>query len=160
MNHIQRFGLAGILLTALSWPGSADAQSETTAANKLAAQALFDQAQQLADKQEWRKACPQFFKSMQLDRAVGTQLNLARCYANIGKTASAWLHYSEGAAAAKAAGQLERAEQAKRLAEELVASLSKLSIRVEGNTEGLEILRAGEKVPVAAWGTMVAVDPG
>ena len=78
----------------------------------------------------------------------------------IGKTASAWLHYTEGAAAAAAAGQAERAEAAKQLANELAANLSKMRILVEDKSEGLEISRDGETVPAAVWGALVSLDPG
>jgi len=152
--------MTGLLLAMLAWPSSAAAQQDGSASTKLAAQALFDEAQQLVTDEQWQQACPKFLKSMQLDRAVGTQLNLARCYAQIGKTASAWLHYTEGAAAAAAAGQAERAEAAKQLANELAASLSKMRIVVEDKSEGLEISRDGETVPPAVWGALVSLDPG
>ena len=87
-------------------PGIATAQST----NKAAADALFNEGKRLMGEGKFAEACPKFKDSQAADPAVGTQLNLARCYKKAGLTASAWSEYRSAAAAARTAGQSKREE--------------------------------------------------
>ena len=88
----------------MACPWGAGAQepprSQQQAEDKAAAQVLFDEGRTLMDAERYGEACPKFAESLRLDAALGTQLNLARCYQLVGKTASAWILYLEAAALA------------------------------------------------------------
>jgi hypothetical protein len=141
---------------------SVPAQAQTSSQNRAAAEALFNEAGQLFKDGKYEAACTKLAKSQELDPAVGTLLNLGRCYEKVGKTASAWLAFVEAASGAKAAGQTERAETARAGAARLEPLLPKLLIQVpdEVNVEGLTIRRNGEAVPPALWNQSSPADPG
>lgn len=138
--------------------GAAHAQERDPAA----AQALFDQARELSRQGKFAEACPKFQESNRLDPGIGTQFNLADCYEQSGRVASAWAAFLEVASQARATGQSEREKAATKRAEKLQARLPRLVINVPeaSKTPGLEIRRNGMLVGSAQWGTPVAVDPG
>lgn len=127
-----------------------------------AAQALFDQGRELIRQGKFAEACPKFQESNRLDPGIGTQFNLADCYEQSGRVASAWAAFLEVASQARATGQGEREKAATKRAEKLQARLPRLVINVPeaSKTPGLEIRRNGMLVGSAQWGTPVAVDPG
>jgi len=148
----------GVALVALA-PA---AQAETSTQNRAAAEVLFNEAGQLFRQGNYAAACEKLASSQKLDPAVGTQLNLARCYEKIGKTASAWIAFVDAAATAKAAGQAEREASAREGASRLESLVPKLLIQVPEATlvEGLEITRNGEPVPQDMWNVESPTDPG
>lgn len=130
--------------------------------NKAAAEALFGEGRALKADGHCDQAIPKFQASQRLDPGVGTLLNLAECYEQTGKTASAWAEYREVVSLARAAGSQEREELAQRKSQELESKLSRLAISVvEGaGVEGLTVKRDGEAVDAAALGVAIPVDPG
>lgn len=108
----------------------------------------------------YAEACPKFEASERLDPGVGTLLNLAECYENVGKTASAWASFREAAASARAAGSTDREEVARSRAALLEPRLSKLKLSVAGSTEGLLVHRDGVLVDPAELGSALPIDPG
>jgi len=150
-----------VLLTWLSTSVAA-AQTESSSANRTAAEALFTEARRLMEEGAYEKACPKFADSQRLDPAVGTLLNLGLCYKHLGKTASAWSAYREAAALARAAAQPDREELAETEANELEAQLSKLVISIpeESQLEGLEVRLDGSPVLRGLWDVAAPVDPG
>jgi hypothetical protein len=138
--------------------GVAHAQERDPAA----AQALFDQARDLSRQGKFAEACPKFQESNRLDPGIGTQFNLADCYEQSGRVASAWAAFLEVASQARATGQSDREKAATKRADKLQTRLPRLVVNVpEGSkTPGLEIRRNGMLVGSAQWGTPVAVDPG
>lgn len=132
----------------------------SSAADKAAAQTLFDEGRALVEKGEWERACPKFAESQRLDPAGGTQINLARCYEKTGQTASAWGLFMEVAAAARNAGRTRRAEEASRRADQLKPMLSTVLIEVDQPVDGIVVKRGDDSVSEAQWGTAVPVDPG
>ncbi|MEZ4313005.1 MAG: hypothetical protein R3F14_33705 [Polyangiaceae bacterium] len=129
-------------------------------ADAATAQALFDQGKKLMGEKNYKEACPKFEESQRLDPGLGTQTNLAICYAAVGRTASAWSLYLEVAAQAKATNQSEREKKARDAAKELEPKLSKLTIQVTSPPEGIEVKRNDQLVAEPTWGTPVPVDPG
>lgn len=138
--------------------GTAHAQERDPAA----AQALFDQARELSRQGKFAEACPKFQESNRLDPGIGTQFNLADCYEQSGRVASAWAAFLEVASQARATSQIDREKAATKRAEKLQARLPRLVINVPeaSKTPGLEVRRNGMLVGSAQWGTPVAVDPG
>jgi hypothetical protein len=141
---------------ALGAPLAAHAQD---ASKQAAAQALFDEGRKLMDQGRYAEACPKLDSSQKLDPGAGTLLNLAACYEKNGQTASAWVTYTDAAAAA-AARHPDWAESAKQHAAALQPKLSFLTIDVRSKADGLVVKRDGIAVPLGTAGTAIPVDPG
>ncbi len=143
--------------------GIAPVARAQSAADKAAAEALFDEGKRLRDAKRYSEACPKLADSQRLDPAVGTLLNLALCYKEAGQTASAWSTYREAAAQAASARQADREQLARDEAAALEPKLTKLIIEVApevAKIQGLEIKRDGAPVPQGLWGVAAPVDPG
>src|SRR5258705_13207662 len=94
-----------LLLAAL---GLSSAAARAQSGDSAVAQALFDQAKQLLADGRTAEACPKLEESQRLEPRSGTLINLARCYEQLGRLASAWSKYIEAATSAKASGNTER----------------------------------------------------
>lgn len=126
-----------------------------------AALTLFEEGKQLAASGNYREGCPKLLASYTMVQKLGTLLNLADCYERSGKTASAWVRFTEAATIAERAGQQERAEFARTHAAALGPRLSRLIITAPSPApEGLEVRRDGTVVDAAVFGEAVPVDPG
>jgi serine/threonine-protein kinase len=106
------------------------------------------------------KACPKFEESLRLDPGIGTQFNLADCWENLGRTASAWALFLDTAAAAQAAVQPERADVARARAVALEPSLPRLVLHVRATTPRVHVTLDGAVMAEPTWGTSIPVDPG
>jgi serine/threonine-protein kinase len=131
------------------------AQSE---ADRAAAQTLFEEGQKLIEGGDTAAACEKFQASQELDPATGTQLNLAACYEKLGKTASAWINFTEIADTGSV--DKRRRKFARERAEALEPKLIRLAIEVPDPAPDMTLMRGEVKVPKATWGTAIPVDPG
>jgi tetratricopeptide (TPR) repeat protein len=158
-RHGARLAALVGALVGLGLAGVARAQS---GADKAMAEQLFEAGRALVKQGKHAEACPKFEASFALDPALGTQLNLARCYERVGKLASAWGHYREAAGRARQAGQPQRERAARGFAAALEPALPRLVIRLTagGDVPGLEVARDGRAVSPALFDTEVYVDPG
>ena len=157
-----RFTLAGFVVVAAAALNPAPAHASTPA-DSAAAQALFEQAKRLLKEGKAADACPKLEESERLDPGSGTLINLARCYEQTERMASAWNKYLEAAAAAAASGNLQREKEARARAASLRPTLSELVIDVSADAKalaGLEITRDGERVGPAQWGLPIPADAG
>lgn len=130
------------------------------AGDVAAAEQLFTEGKKLTQAGKWSEACPKLEESQRIDPAIGTEFNLADCNEHIGKTATAWAQFIDVAALSKAAGQPARESVARERARLLEGKLVKITIRVQGNTEGVEVRRDELVVGKAQWGVAVPIDPG
>ena len=155
-----RFRVRHLTLTALFVARSAGAQN--AAADKAAAEALFQQGIELMRVGKVAEACDKLEQSSSVEHGIGTSLYLAECYEKVGRTASAWGLFREASSEAQARGEAERAASGKRRADKLEPLLSHLTLQVvsEGRVPGLEISRDGSVVPSGLWNVAVPVDPG
>jgi hypothetical protein len=147
------------LAIALVWASTARAEPS---AQSAAAQKLFDEARSLFDAGRYAEACDKFAASQALDPRDGTMLDLAICHAKQGRTATAWVEFSEARARAAQSGQSDRELYARQQVEELGARLSTLRLTVPeaSRVPGLSIRLDGAVLDEAAWGTEVPLDPG
>jgi tetratricopeptide (TPR) repeat protein len=138
------------------------AEAQSTAADKAAAEALFDRGLALLKEGKYQEACERLEQSQAVERGIGTMLYLAECYEKIGRNASAWALFREAASSAQAAGQSERADAGRRRAEKLEKGLSRLSIQVPATSriQGLVVQDNGSTLQAAVWGVALPVDPG
>ena len=137
--------------------------AQSGAAEKAAAEALFDQGLKLMQQGKHKQACEKLEQSQAIEAGIGTLLYLAECYAQLGRTASAWASFREAASAAAAQGQAQRAEAGARRARELEPKLSRLTVHVAPEAqalEGIEVRNGDVPLAAEAWGVAIPVDPG
>jgi hypothetical protein len=123
---------------------------------------LFDEGKALMAASKAHEACPKFEESQRLDPGSGTLLNLAKCYEQTARLASAWSTYLEAASVAKATGNAEREQGARALASALAPRLSRLAVKVapEARVAGLEVLRDGIAIGTVQWGVALPANEG
>lgn len=162
-NNVKEYSIRNTIGLAVGlWfaaaQGVAGAQ---TAADKAAADTLFNEGKKLISKGDTAGACALFEASLNKAVQLGTQLALASCYETIGKTASAWGEFRAAASTASKAHD-RRQLFAEEHAATLEPKLSKLVLKLEPGyrVDGLEIKRDGAVVSAAELGAPVPVDPG
>lgn len=139
------------------------ARAEAGAAQKAAAESLFDDGLKAMKSGHFSEACPKLEESERIDPAIGTLLYLGECYEKSGRTASAWATFREAASAAQAQGETERTRVAAQRADRLQPSLSKLTLKVVPETAQIASLRVTRENVVLAkalFGVAIPVDPG
>jgi hypothetical protein len=144
-----------VLTTALvlAAGGAALAQSSE---QKAAASAAFDKAKQLMDDGDTEAACDQFARSQELDPQFGTQYNLALCYQQLGKLASAYGEFGELAGKDTNA---KRKAKAKAYAAALKPRLTSLTLIVSDPVPQLVVERNDQDITLLV-GVTTPVDPG
>lgn len=162
MKRMQTLALAAAVATAFVMSTSAGLALAQPADAKAAAEQLFDQGRALMKEGKAAEACPKFEASLELDPALGTLLNLAHCYEETGRLASAWARYRELGNLAAREGQPKREQFARERATALEPRLPRLVIQVPqaARVAGLTVTRDGVTVDRALLGTAVYVDPG
>jgi hypothetical protein len=148
----------GVLSVTLSVLSAANAPAQQ--GKNVAAEALFEEGRKLMSAGRPEEACPKFADSQRLDPALGTLLNLANCYEQSGRTASAWATFKEAASVATAAKRTKEFDTAQKRAAALAPKLSKLTITVTTPIDGLEVRRDGAVVDRAELGVPIPADPG
>jgi serine/threonine-protein kinase len=108
------------------------------------------------------QACPKFEQSQALEPGIGTLINLARCYARLGRTAKAWTAYRAAASQAHDAGQTKRESVARAQADALEPRLLKVQVYLPDGLPppGFELLLDGAPWPEGLAGGATVVDPG
>ncbi len=158
--------MAATAAACLFWGALAWADEPTVApgsrSDTMAAEVLFAEARASMREGKFAEACPKLEASLRLERAVGTMLNLADCYQQTKRPASAWFWFREGAAQAAKEGQRERASYARERAKDLEPGLCRLAIRVAPGEVPADVVvrRDGVVVEREAWSVPVPVDPG
>ncbi len=163
----RRRALASAALTAAAWLTGSTALAQTAAPKRqdpVAAQALFKAARQLVDKGNYAEGCPQFAASFELYPSASTMLNVAQCHEHDGKLASAWEAYNQALTLNHETKGEERRKGLEDLAKKGIAALEprlpKLLITIKDPPKGLQVLRDGKELPVAALSTALPADPG
>ncbi|HEY0189930.1 MAG TPA: hypothetical protein VGC42_02330 [Kofleriaceae bacterium] len=141
---------AGALVLALGGVARAD-QADT----------LFKKGKKLLGEKRYAEACSAFAESDRLDPGIGAKLNVARCYQEWGKLATAYRWYAE---AEQLARQLkdERAAKIRGLIDELERQVPRLTVRAADGavTAGADITLDGKPLDAAQLGSALPVDPG
>ncbi|APR88547.1 hypothetical protein A7982_13896 [Minicystis rosea] len=157
-GHRRLSALARIFAATAPLLVATTALAQPTPQERAAAEVLFQDARKLAMDKRLDEACAKFAESQRLDPRGGTLMYLATCHAEQGKTATAWVEFTDVVAMAQRAGQREREAQAQARVEELAAKLSKVSIRVEGAGKELSVRVGGQEI--RSFGTPLPYDPG
>jgi len=122
---------------------------------------LFKKGKRLLAEKKYPEACTAFEDSDRLDPGIGAKLNVAKCYQEWGKLATAWRWFSDAEQMAKDTKD-DRARKIHAIAEELDANVPRLTVKVarDANTTGIVIKLDGVAFDVSALGTERRVDPG
>lgn len=138
------------------------AGAQASAADKAAAEALFDHGVRLMKQSNFADACPKLEESERIDPAVGTLLYLGECYERAGRSASAWATFREAASLAGTSGQPDRARVANARAQELEPKLSRLSVELApeaAKIPGVVVKRGTQRLEPSLYGVPLPVDP-
>ncbi len=130
--------------------------------DRAVAEQAFQQGRQLMAEGKVAEACPKFAAAAQLSQTTGVRLNLADCYAKLGKLASAWAKAEEALTFAERAGDSAAATLARAQMAALKPILTYLTVSVTDASavQAMEVTIDGEKLPAAVWGTPFPVDAG
>ncbi|HEV7556290.1 MAG TPA: hypothetical protein VGO00_12570 [Kofleriaceae bacterium] len=121
------------------------------------AAALFEEGRALAAAGKQAEACAKFEQSFAIERAIGTEMNVADCHQHAGKLADAWRMFDEAARTDTKPG---RAKFARERADALLAQTGEIIVRLYAPaTPGLAVTIAGRHVDIATE-IHERVDPG
>ncbi|HTL34449.1 MAG TPA: tetratricopeptide repeat protein [Kofleriaceae bacterium] len=151
-RYLLAVALVAASTTIASAQGSSGAQAEV----------MFREGRDLMAKGKYPEACAAFEKSQQLDPAVTTLLNLAGCREKNGQIATAWGLFLDAERQTRGAtgANTKLHDVAKERAANLEQNVSKLTINVKTNMQGLEVLRGTERIDSVMWGRALPVDGG
>lgn len=145
-----------VLAIVLSVGGLAYADKES----KARADKLFEDGRKYLAAKEYALACTAFEQSHAADPAIGTQLNIALCYEEWGKIASAYRAYLEAEKLAKEKKD-KRAAGARKKVDELAEKSPKLVFDLPANADPSTILLFDDKqLEIAKLADDLLVDPG
>jgi len=146
----MRAVVAGIVGLALAAPAHADRADQ-----------LFKKGKKLLAEKKYAEACTAFEQSDRLDPEIGAKLNVALCYREWGKLATAWRWFTEAEQMAIKAGD-DRAKRIHALIAELDHDVPrlKLTLPADAALEGVVIRLDGTELPAAELGDDRRVDPG
>lgn len=147
--------LAGALAVAAG--GAAPAGADAKAADKA-----FRKGKKLLAQKKYEEACAAFEESFREDPAIGAQLNVARCFEEWGKLATAYAAYQEAQQLARATKD-ERAPQIKELLTKLDKQVPTVVITLPKGRlapAGLALTLDGADLSTEQLGEAVRLDPG
>lgn len=146
----MRLRIAGIVLCGLAAAAHADRADQ-----------LFKKGKKLLAEKKYAEACTAFEQSDRIDPEIGAKLNVARCYQEWGKLATAWRWYIDAEQMASKAGD-ERAPKIRALIDDLDRDVPRLTLRLppDAITERVEIRLDGVALEFATLGDERRVDPG
>lgn len=124
-----------------------------------AAEALFRRARDAIRLNDYATACPLFAESQRLDPSVGTLMNLAACDEQLGELAEAWERWHEAIEQLQRAGD-SRLQTARDRADALEKRLPRLTVRVNGAAQAMQVTRDEVELGPPSWGLALPVDPG
>ncbi len=124
-----------------------------------AAELLFQEGRKASEAGDFESACPKFEESQRLDPGAGTLVNLARCYEQLGRIASAWDRWSQALRLLRSGD--ERRPAVQRHLDAAAARLPRLTIRLSSDAApGARVVRDGIELRGASLGLPLPVDPG
>src|SRR5262249_38054304 len=110
------------------------------------AERLFERGVELMKNDKCPEAIPNFLNSQQLDPSAAALMNLATCYARLGRNGTAWKTYRRAAAAAADEHNVELRDQAFKAMSMLSPSLTKLRLVPANEQEGITLRVNGEPI--------------
>ncbi len=149
---------APLLVTSVAAGPVARASGDEVAA----AEVLFEEGRRRMAEHDYAGACPKLEESQHLAPGAGTEFNLADCWENLDRLASAWAAFLDVADLTHRRGEPERERAARDRAASLEPRLARITIDVPPaqRIPELAVQRDGQDVREALWGVSVPVDAG
>jgi len=154
LHQLRSSSLCGSLVFAVALTLSGSAQADSAGAD-----ALFEQGKRLMAEESYAEACKKFEASYNLDKTLGTLLNLANCNETLGLVATSWAQWGEAVERANKLGDA-RADYAQERRDELRDRLPHLTIVVVNPVPALEVRRGDSVLAEGTFGVSLPVDPG
>ena len=122
---------------------------------------LFKKGKKLLGEKKYAEACRAFEQSDQLDPSIGAKLNVARCFQEWGKLATAWRWYTDAETMAAGAKD-DRAPKIRELLADLDRHVPRLivSLPADAATDHLVVRLDGAELELTSLGSEQRVDPG
>ncbi|MDI1447551.1 hypothetical protein [Polyangium sp. 6x1] len=159
---LQRAFAVSALVIVSACPGRAFGQDNPR--DPAAAEALYLSGRKLVNDGNWAEGCAKFDASMELNPAASTLINIAKCHEHEGKLTQAVVDYRRALQLNQDTLGEERKKQLEQVAKEGIAAIEPRLARVElvvgARPEGLEVARDGIRLPLAALGETIPLDPG
>lgn len=124
------------------------------------AESLFRSGRDLVSAGKIAEACPKFAESQRLDPRVGTLIYLATCHEQEGKTATAWIEFTEAASAAQRSKQQDREKLARQRIQALEQKLARVTVTLASPADETELQLDGSPVGRELLNAALPVDPG
>lgn len=144
-------GIVGVALCGLVATAHADRADQ-----------LFKKGKRLLAEKKYSEACDLLVESDKVDPGIGTKVNVARCYEEWGKLATAWRWYTDAEHMA-ASGHDDRAKKIHALIAELDPNVPRLTVSLPPDTATdhvIEVKLDGVDLPATGLGVERRVDPG
>ncbi|MEO7732067.1 MAG: hypothetical protein ABIY55_13925, partial [Kofleriaceae bacterium] len=125
------------------------------------ADVLFKKGKKLLAEKHYAEACTAFEDSDRLDPGIGAKLNVAKCYQEWGRLATAWRWFGDAERMARSAKD-DRAKKIHALMEELDAEVPRLTVKLAPGADrtGLDVQLDDTPLAAAELGVARRVDPG
>ena len=138
------------------------ARAEPTEAAQAAADDLFQQARKLFAEKRFGEACPLFAESLRLAERGGTLQNLAVCYEEQGKLASAYGRFQDLRTLSRKPEALrpDRVTLAEDHLARLTPRLTRVRLRLSAPVGGVRLRIEKDEFEQASWSSGVLIDPG
>ena len=156
MLSLPRQVASTLLLSCICFATASHAEGDS----KAVAEGLFQEGRRLMAAKKPAEACPKFAESQRVDPSSGTLLNLASCYEQTDRIATAWATYREALASAGAAGRADNVATAKTRSEALFPRLPYLVIKAPSPPPGLTLERDGATLALAVIDVPIPIDVG
>ena len=147
-------GLARLVVAAVTFAASAHAETPAEKAAKL-----FEQGRDLVAHNDYKRAFEVFTQSYELDRAVGTELNLADCLEHLDQPAKAIDLYRDAAKQLDAIGKAPQAKFARDRIDALAPRVATIAIVLKPRWPNTTVTIGGRDIPVSD-AISIQVDPG
>jgi|GEM_PF-2824826 len=133
-----------------------------TTASADKADKLFQKAKKLHSEKKYAEACPTYEEVDKTDPAIGSKLNVAKCYEDWGRLATAYDWYVQADKMATDAKD-ERAPKIKEVIEELDVNVPRMTIKIPDGADPdiVDTLTLdGQPIPESWHNTLQRIDPG
>jgi hypothetical protein len=160
---MPRLGSAIALVLVVSASGL-PAFSQDKLRDPAAAEALYLTGRKLVGDGNWAEGCEKFRASLELNPAVSTLINIAKCSEHEGKLTQALVEYRRSSQLNQDTLGEERKRKLEQVVKESIAALeprlARVQLVVTNRPNGIEIKRDGLTLPIATIGETIPLDPG